>query len=175
MKKSTLQVRLFLIEWPLKVERALLLCSYLNKKENNNNKNKTVHRLANWVCISYEKKKKKKLKNFVLFVSFFFHVFSPHLQLWSAARVFFPTIPQSFVMFCFTMLASQIDLYFWNRMPDYFATARRAYINRLSKFMYNYVVIVMVEYWATWELSKNIIFAMETNWRQRNETVFYHS
>ena len=48
-------------------------------------------------------------------------------------------------------------------MPDYFATARSAYINRLSKFMYNYVVIVVVEYWATWELSKNIIFAMETN------------
>ena len=39
----------------------------------------------------------------------------------------FPTIPQSFVMFYFTMLGSQIDLYFSNRLPDYFASAREAY------------------------------------------------
>ena len=36
----------------------------------------------------------------------------------------FPTIPQSFVMFYFTMLGYQ---YFWNRLPDYFASAREAY------------------------------------------------
>ena len=32
---------------------------FFNKNGNNNNKNKTVRRLANWVCISYEKKTKK--------------------------------------------------------------------------------------------------------------------
>ena len=37
-----------------------------------------------------------------------------------AARVVFPNIFQSFVMFCFTILGSQVDLYFWNRKPDYF-------------------------------------------------------
>ena len=30
-------------------------------------------------------------------------------------------------MFRFTMLGSQIDLHFWNRLPDYFASARQAY------------------------------------------------
>ena len=31
-------------------------------------------------------------------------------------------------MFCFTMLGSrQIDLYFWNRLVVYFASAREAY------------------------------------------------
>ena len=40
-----------------------------------------------------------------------------------AARVVFPNIFQSFVMFFFTILGSQVDLYFWNRMPDYFASA----------------------------------------------------
>ena len=69
----------------------------------------------------------KKKQNFVFFVSFFFHFFPPHLQPWSAARVVFPTIPQSFVVFCFTMLGSQIDLYFWNRMRDHFASGRGAY------------------------------------------------
>ena len=35
----------------------------------------------------------KKKQNFVFFVSFFFHFFSPHcLQPWSAARVAFPSI-----------------------------------------------------------------------------------
>ena len=27
----------------------------------------------------------------------------------------------------FTMIGSQIDLYFWNRLPDYFAIVREAY------------------------------------------------
>ena len=36
----------------------------------------------------------------------------------------FPTIPQSFVMFYFTRDAR---LYFWNRLPDYFGSAREAY------------------------------------------------
>ena len=41
-------------------------------------------------------------------------------------------------------------LYFWNRLPDYFASAREAYkVACLSKFMYNYVVIVVSGYWAT--------------------------
>ena len=29
-------------------------------------------------------------------------------------------------MFYFTMLGLQIDLYFWNRLPDYFTSAREA-------------------------------------------------
>ena len=36
-------------------------------------------------------------------------------------------ITKSFVMFYFTMLGSHIDLYFWNRLPEYFASAREAY------------------------------------------------
>ena len=34
----------------------------------------------------------------------------------------FPTIPQSFVV-----LFHDATLYFWNRLPDYFASAREAY------------------------------------------------
>ena len=45
-----------------------------------------------------------------LLVPFFFSFFfSPHFQPWSAARVVLPTIPQLLFMFCFTMLASQVD------------------------------------------------------------------
>ena len=40
-----------------------------------------------------------------------------------ATNVVFPNIFQLFVMFCFTILGSQVDLYFWYRMPDYFASA----------------------------------------------------
>ena len=61
--------------------------------------------------------KKNRILN-VFFVSFFFHFFSSHFQPWSAVPVVFPTMPESLVMFCFTMLGSQIDLYILNRMPD---------------------------------------------------------
>ena len=67
------------------------------------------------------------LQNFVFFAIFFFHLFFSRLQPWSAARAVFSTLPQSFVMFSFTMLGSKIDLYSWNRMPDYFTSARGAY------------------------------------------------
>ena len=64
-------------------------------------------------------------------IFFFFFCFSFSLHISNLdkplASVVLPTIPQSFVMFCFTLLGSQIDLYFWNRMPDYFASARGAY------------------------------------------------
>ena len=87
---------------------------------------KKTHRFANWLneaCISWKKKK----QNFVFFVSFFFHFFSLYFQPWLAALVVFPTIPQLLMMFCFVMPGSQVDLYFWNRMPVYFAGARGAY------------------------------------------------
>ena len=88
-------------------------------------KKKKTRRFANWLneaCISWEKK-----QNFVFLVSFFFHFFSPYFQPWLAALVVFPTIPQLLMMFCFVMPGSQVDLYFWNRMPVYFAGARGAY------------------------------------------------
>ena len=61
-----------------------------------------------------------------------------------AARVVFPTIPKSFVMFYFTMLGSYIDLHFWNRLLDDFASAREAYKSIAFR---NYVVIVVAGYW----------------------------
>ena len=87
---------------------------------------KKTRRFANWLneaCISWKKKK----QNFVFFVSFFFHFFSLYFQPWLAALVVFPTIPQLLMMFCFMMPGSQVDLYFWNRMPVYFVSARGAY------------------------------------------------
>ena len=48
--------------------------------------------------------------SYLLVPFFFLFFFSPHLQPWSAARVVFPTIPRLlFVIFCFTMLGSQVD------------------------------------------------------------------
>ena len=39
--------------------------------------------------------------------------------------------------------------YIWNRLPDYFASAREAYKSlACSKFMYNYIVIVVSGNWA---------------------------
>ena len=99
-------------EWPFTVRRAQKM-------------KKKTRRFANWLneaCISWKKK-----QNFVFFVSFFFHFFSPYFQPWLAALVVFPTIPQLLMMFCFVMPGSQVDLYFWNRMPVYFAGARGAY------------------------------------------------
>ena len=46
------------------------------------------------------------------------------------------------------VLVHNARLYFWNRLPDYFASAREAYksLACLLKFMYNYVVIVVSGY-----------------------------
>ena len=82
-----------------------------------------VWRLAKWSL--YFIRKKSRISSF--FVSFFFHFFSLYFQPWLAALVVFPTIPQLLIMFCFMMLGSQVDLYFWNRMPVYFASTRGAY------------------------------------------------
>ena len=68
---------------------------------------------------------RKNKQNFAFFrFSFSLHISNLDQPLVS---VVLPTIPQSFAMFCFTMLGSQIDLCFWSRMPDYFASARGAY------------------------------------------------
>ena len=91
-------------------------------------KKQPVCRLAKWSMYFIRKKK----QNFVFFVSFCFHFFSLYFQPWLAGLVVFPTIPQLLIMFCFMMLGSQVDLYFWNRMPVYFARARGAYKSIVS-------------------------------------------
>ena len=89
----------------------------------------------------------KNKQNFVFFVSFFFRFFFFSLHISNLdqplASVVLPTIPQSFVMICFTMLGSQIDLYFWNRMPDYFASARRAYKSPACRNLRIYTLLLL--------------------------------
>ena len=55
------------------------------------------------------------------------------------------TIRQLFAMFYFTMLGSQIDLYFWNRLPDYFASAREAYKSLACR---NLCTLTLLLLWA---------------------------
>ena len=56
-------------------------------------------------------------------------------------------------VFYFTMLCSQIDLYFWNRLPNYLASAREAYKSLACR---NSFTITLLLLWATQELCKNI-------------------
>ena len=73
-------------------------------------KNEGKNWFADWLIeLAFYRKNIRFL--LVSFLIFFF----PHLQLYWSAR-------SSFVTFCFTMLGSQVDLYFWNRMPGYFAS-----------------------------------------------------
>ena len=48
------------------------------------------------------------------------------------------------MFFFFTMLGSQIDLYFWNRMPLYFARARGAYKSPACR---NLCIITLLLLW----------------------------
>ena len=41
------------------------------------------------------------------------------------------------------MLGSQIDLYFWNRMPDYFASARGAYKSPACRNLCIYTLLLL--------------------------------
>ena len=63
----------------------------------------------------------------------------------------------------------------------FFASAREAYkslaCRNLSKFMYNYVVIVMAGYWASWPLDtrqhRSSAKILISRWKRR-QTVFLH-
>ena len=48
-------------------------------------------------------------------------------------------------MFYFTMLGSQIDLYFWNRLPEYFISAREAYKSLVCR---NLCTLTLLLLWA---------------------------
>ena len=62
----------------------------------------------------------------------------------TAARV-----PHHTHLLCFISRCYNCRLYFWNRLPDYFASAEK-FISRLpSKFMYSYVVLVVSGYWTS--------------------------
>ena len=85
---------------------------------------KKHRRFEDWLneaCILYEKK-----AEFRLFCQFLFSFFRSIFPTLISRSRSFPTIPQLLIMFCF-MLGSQVDLYFWNRMPVYFASTRGAY------------------------------------------------
>ena len=82
----------------------------------------------------------------------------------SAALVVFPTI---LPVICYAVFFHD------GRLPDRFIflesnarllckCKRSLQVACLPKLMYNFVVIVVAGYWATWELCKNINFAMET-------------
>ena len=129
--------------------------SFLKKKKN---------RFADWLIKLVFYREKNRILSFLL-LSFFIFCF-PHLQPWSAARVVFSTIPSHLVMFCFTMLGSQVNLYFWNRMPHYFVSARGAY-----KFL-AYILKYVAGYWASWpdtEQHRSSAKILISRWKQRQK------
>ena len=132
MKKSTLtQVTL---NRRVTFDRRIEFFSFFLKKKNEEKTKKTVCKWANWVwkpwfwlvhrCFNFLKSVKK---------------FLPRTQ-----SLTFPII-QSLCP------GSQIDLYFWNRLPDYFASAREAYISRLPVKIYVQLrCYCFVRYWDSW-------------------------
>ena len=58
----------------------------------------------------------------------------------------FPTIPRPVICY---VLFHDARLYVWNRLPDYFASAREAYKSLACRNLCTYVVIVLSGYWAS--------------------------
>ena len=111
-------------EWHLTIGRALL--QFFEKKKN---------QFADWLIELVFYREKNRSLSFLLLSLFIF--FSSHLQPWSAARVVFSTIPQSFGYVLFHDATFPGRFTFWNRMPQYFASARGAY--------------KLLAYWNMWQ------------------------
>ena len=83
------------------------------------------NRFVDWLIelVIYRKKKSE----FFFFVSFFSHFLSTS-----------PTvlISRSSFMFCCTLSGSQVDLYFWNRMPGYTLQVQEKLKSRLPVKIY---------------------------------------
>ena len=60
-----------------------------------------------------------------------------------ATRVVFPNIFQSFVMFCFTILGSQVDLYFWYECQTTLQVQQKIKSRLPVEIYVNYVVIIV--------------------------------
>ena len=83
--------------------------------------------------------------------------------------------------FIFTMLSPDRLIFLESMASHFFASAREAYkslaCRNLSKFMYNYVVIVMAGYWASWLLDtrqhRSSAKILISRWKRR-QTVFLH-
>ena len=93
---------------------------------------------------------RKKTKKSFLLVSFF--IFSLHNPRPTWSGVVLLTINQLFysnVLFQDARILIKVDLHFWNEMPDYFTLLEQEEpISHLP--VENYVVSVVVAYWACW-------------------------
>ena len=70
------------------------------------------------------------------------------------------------VMFYFTMLGSQIDLYFWNRLPNYFASAREAYKSLACR---NLCTITLLLLWPDTGQHRSSAKILISRWKQRQK------
>ena len=80
-----------------------------------------------------------------------------------------PTIPQSFVVFYFTMFGSQIDLYFSNRLPNYLASAREAYKSLACR---NSCTITLLLLWPDTGQNRRSAKTLISRWKQRQKNLF---